>query len=106
MLAEPSAEQVRAFLRSHSDFLERFVMEDVELEVLERWMIRSMQRAKKRPDAPSTGRYLNEPSFATTSLKYFCFNSGKKLQRIFRRPTMHCKLFVLTRVMVSIIISD
>jgi hypothetical protein len=56
---EPSAEQVRAFLRSHTDFLERFVMEEVELEILERWMIRSTQRAKKRPDTPSTGRYSN-----------------------------------------------
>ena len=69
VLAEPSAEQVRAFLRSHSDFLERFIMEEVELEVLERWMIRSMQRAKKRPDATSTGMYSNCPSFATACLK-------------------------------------
>ena len=78
---------MRAFLRSHTDFLERFVMEEVELEILERWMIRRMQRAKKRLDPPSTGRYSNEPSFATASLKYFCVNSEEKCQRIFRRPT-------------------
>jgi hypothetical protein len=97
---------VRAFLRSHTDFLERFVMEEVELEILERWMIRRMQRAKKRLDAPSTGRYSNKPSFASASLKYFCFNSGEKCQRIFHRPTIHCKFFALTRVMVSVISSD
>jgi hypothetical protein len=57
MLAEPSADQVRLFLRSHSEFLERFVMEEVELEILERWVIRSTQRAKKRPDATSAGKY-------------------------------------------------
>jgi hypothetical protein len=57
VFAEPTADQVRMFLRSHSDFLERFVMEEVELEILERWVIRSMQRAKKRPDGTSTGKY-------------------------------------------------
>jgi len=73
-------------------------MEEVELEILERWMIRRMQRAKKRLDAPSTGRYSNEPSRATASLKYFCLNSGKKCQRIFHRSIVHCKFFALTRV--------
>jgi hypothetical protein len=81
-------------------------MEEVELEILERWMIRRMQRAKKRLDAPSTGRYSNEPSCATASLKYLCYNSGKKCQQIFCRSTIHCKFFALTRVMVSIISSD
>jgi hypothetical protein len=56
VLAEPTADHVRVFLRSHTDFLERFVMEEVELEILERWVIRSTQRAKKRPDATSTGK--------------------------------------------------
>lgn len=81
-------------------------MEEVELEILERWMIRRTQRANQRLDAPSTGRYSNEPSFATASLKYFCFNSGEKCQWIFRRPTIHCKFFSLTRVMVSVISGD
>jgi hypothetical protein len=56
LFAEPTADQVRVFLRSHTDFLERFVMEEVELEILERWVIRSTQRAKKRPDATSAGK--------------------------------------------------
>jgi len=81
-------------------------MEEVELEVLERWMIRRMQRAKKRLDASSTGRYSNEPSFVTASLKHCCFNSGEKCQRIFHRPTIHCNFFALTRVKISVISSD
>ena len=70
-------------------------MEEVELEVLERWMIRRMQRAKNRLDVPSTGRYSNEPSLATASLKYVCFNTGETCQRIFRRPTIPCKFFAV-----------
>lgn len=42
-------EQVTNFLREHPDFLERHVMEETELEQLERWMIRKTQRAKKTP---------------------------------------------------------
>lgn len=48
-----SADQVTNFLRSHPDFLERFVMEEVELEQLERWIIRRSQRLKKKPEASS-----------------------------------------------------
>ncbi|XP_059614609.1 probable 3',5'-cyclic phosphodiesterase pde-5 [Phlebotomus argentipes] len=42
-------EQVVGFLRSHPDFLEHYVMEEVEIEQLERWMIRRIQRSKKQP---------------------------------------------------------
>ncbi|KAK9708263.1 hypothetical protein QE152_g27319 [Popillia japonica] len=48
-----TADQVTNFLRSHPDFLERFVMEEVELEQLERWIIRRSQRLKKKPEASS-----------------------------------------------------
>ncbi|KRT84221.1 hypothetical protein AMK59_992, partial [Oryctes borbonicus] len=46
-----TADQVTNFLRSHPDYLERFVMEEVELEQLERWIIRRSQRLKKKPEA-------------------------------------------------------
>jgi len=58
-VTEPGADQVRLFLQTHHDFLESFVMEEVELEILERWMIRSTQRAKKRLDVSGTGKYRN-----------------------------------------------
>lgn len=80
VFAESSVEQVRAFLRSHTDFLERFVMEEVELETLERWMIRSTQRAKKRPDTSATGKYLSVPCFAEPTLPPSCCQ-GPKMQK-------------------------
>ncbi|GJQ77896.1 hypothetical protein Trydic_g16148 [Trypoxylus dichotomus] len=46
-----TADQVTSFLRSHPDYLERFVMEEVELEQLERWIIRRSQRLRKKPEA-------------------------------------------------------
>lgn len=42
-------EQVLNYLRNHPDFLEHYVMEEVEIEQLERWMIRRIQRSKKQP---------------------------------------------------------
>lgn len=44
---EPSAEAVRRYLENHPQVLENYLMEEVELEQLERWMIRRTQRAKK-----------------------------------------------------------
>lgn len=44
-----SSEMVTTFLRDHPEFLERHIMEEVELEQLERWMIRRTQRSKKQP---------------------------------------------------------
>lgn len=49
IFTELTPEQVTNFLREHPDFLERHVMEETELEQLERWMIRKTQRAKKTP---------------------------------------------------------
>ncbi|XP_069675140.1 probable 3',5'-cyclic phosphodiesterase pde-5 isoform X3 [Periplaneta americana] len=74
-VTEPGAEQVRAFLRSHADFLERFVMEEVELEQLERWMIRSTQRAKKRPDGPGSGKNGRKTSLSRWK---FCVHADKR----------------------------
>ncbi|GFG29788.1 hypothetical protein Cfor_03292 [Coptotermes formosanus] len=65
-------------------------MEEVELEILERWMIRSMQRAKKRPDATSTGKNGRKTSLSRWK---FCVHADKRqmLQELTRslqqRPT-------------------
>ena len=37
-----------AYLKANPEFLEHHVMEEVELEQLERWMIRRTQRARKQ----------------------------------------------------------
>lgn len=50
-IAELTQEQVSAFLIENPDFLERHIMKEVELEQLERWMIRRTQQAKKSTQA-------------------------------------------------------
>lgn len=42
-----SPAQVTAYLLQNPDFLERHIMKEIELEQLERWMIRRTQQAKK-----------------------------------------------------------
>lgn len=42
-----SPEQVTVYLLDNPDFLERHIMKEIELEQLERWMIRRTQQAKK-----------------------------------------------------------
>lgn len=37
-----------AFLRCHPEFIESWVMEEVQLEQLERWIIRRTQKEKKK----------------------------------------------------------
>ncbi|XP_050315784.1 probable 3',5'-cyclic phosphodiesterase pde-5 isoform X2 [Anthonomus grandis grandis] len=46
-------DQVSEYLSTHPDYLEKFVLEEVDLEQLERWIIRKSQRLKKRPDVPT-----------------------------------------------------
>ncbi|XP_024081659.1 probable 3',5'-cyclic phosphodiesterase pde-5 [Cimex lectularius] len=62
--------RVAGFLRENPDFLEKYVMEELEIEQLERWIIRRTQRDKKR--AGSAGR--------KTSLSRwkFCVHADKR----------------------------
>lgn len=46
-IVDLSPEQVTAYLLQNPDFLERHIMKEIELEQLERWMIRRTQQAKK-----------------------------------------------------------
>lgn len=45
-----------AYLLDNPDFLERHIMKEVELEQLERWMIRRTQQAKKAAQSSSAGK--------------------------------------------------
>jgi hypothetical protein len=45
---QPTTEQVTEFLKNNPAFLEQYVLESVELEQLERWIIRRTQRSKKQ----------------------------------------------------------
>lgn len=53
---EITADQVTAFLLDNPDFLERHIMKEVELEQLERWMIRRTQQAKKAAQQTSSNK--------------------------------------------------
>lgn len=46
-LPDLSPDQVTAYLLQHPEFLERHIMKEIELEQLEKWMIRRTQQAKK-----------------------------------------------------------
>ncbi|XP_071446003.1 probable 3',5'-cyclic phosphodiesterase pde-5 isoform X3 [Hetaerina americana] len=75
---EPSAEAVTAFLRSHPEFLEKYLMEEVELDTLERWMIRRTQRAKARgggADSTATGKIGRKTSLSRWK---FCVHADKR----------------------------
>ncbi|XP_046391240.1 probable 3',5'-cyclic phosphodiesterase pde-5 isoform X2 [Ischnura elegans] len=75
---EPSVDAVTAFLRSHPDYLEKYLMEEVELDTLERWMIRRTQRAKTRgggPDSASTGKIGRKTSLSRWK---FCVHADKR----------------------------
>lgn len=65
-------EQVSEYLATHPEFLERYVMEKVEVEQLERWIIRKSQRLKKKTETAKSGR--------KTSLSRwkFCVHADKR----------------------------
>lgn len=47
MLEGLTDDDIRHYLRNRPDILEQLVMDEVEMEQLERWMIRRTQKAKK-----------------------------------------------------------
>ncbi|KAL1131146.1 hypothetical protein AAG570_012383 [Ranatra chinensis] len=97
-------DHVSAFLRDHPDFLERFIMQEVEVEQLERWIIRRTQRDKKR--AGGAGR--------KTSLSRwkFCVHADKRqmlqdlTQSLQQRPSMTHVLGELANCICSAVGAD
>ncbi|XP_059475966.1 probable 3',5'-cyclic phosphodiesterase pde-5 isoform X1 [Neocloeon triangulifer] len=72
---EASEVQVSAYLKSHPDFLEQWLMEEVDLEQLERWMIRKMQRDKKKQPADANGKVGRKTSLSRWK---FCVHADKR----------------------------
>ncbi|XP_017774954.1 PREDICTED: probable 3',5'-cyclic phosphodiesterase pde-5 isoform X2 [Nicrophorus vespilloides] len=62
---------VTQFLRSNPDFLDRFVMEEIELEQLERWIIRRSQKMKKKHEQK------NDRKISLSKWK-FCVHADKR----------------------------
>nr|XP_015833958.1 PREDICTED: probable 3',5'-cyclic phosphodiesterase pde-5 isoform X3 [Tribolium castaneum] len=102
-----TGDQISDYLISHPDFLERYIMEEVEVEQLERWIIRKSQRLKKKPESASrNGR--------KTSLSRwkFCVHADKRqmLQDLTHslqlRPTKDHVLWELANCICSAVNAD
>jgi cAMP and cAMP-inhibited cGMP 3',5'-cyclic phosphodiesterase 10 len=105
--AQVTGDQISDYLISHPDFLERYIMEEVEVEQLERWIIRKSQRLKKKPETASrNGR--------KTSLSRwkFCVHADKRqmLQDLTHslqlRPTKDHVLWELANCICSAVSAD
>ncbi|KAJ8973391.1 hypothetical protein NQ317_014779 [Molorchus minor] len=105
--SEAAADQVSNFLDVHQDFLERYIMEEVEVEQLERWIIRKSQRLKKKLDnSTRNGR--------KTSLSRwkFCVHADKRkmlqdlTQSLQLKPTRDHVLWELAQCISSAVSAD
>lgn len=112
-----TAAQVTAYLRANCDFLEHHIMEEVELEQLERWMIRRTQRARKQTltmNAAGTGGGAKNVAGRKTSLSRwkFCVHADKRqmllglTHSLQQRPTRAHVLFELANCIASAVDVD
>lgn len=101
--ADFTEEEIRIYLRSHPETLEHFVMNEVELELLERWMIRRAQKAKKM-------NYANRKS--SLSRWKFCVHADKRqmleqlTQQLQMKPTKTHVLFELSSCISNAVGAD
>ncbi|XP_031631374.1 probable 3',5'-cyclic phosphodiesterase pde-5 isoform X2 [Contarinia nasturtii] len=72
--ANLSPEQVTTYLLENPDFLERHIMKEIELEQLERWMIRRTQQAKKAAQS-TLGKNGRKTSLSRWK---FCVHADKR----------------------------
>ncbi|XP_045461799.1 probable 3',5'-cyclic phosphodiesterase pde-5 isoform X3 [Harmonia axyridis] len=104
---EVTADHVSDYLFNHPEYLERYIMDEVEVEQLERWIIRKSQRLKKKPEAMAkNGR--------KTSLSRwkFCVHADKRkmlqnlTQSLQHRPTKDHVLWELANCISSAVNAD
>ncbi|XP_001664102.2 probable 3',5'-cyclic phosphodiesterase pde-5 [Aedes aegypti] len=104
---EPNAYQVAKYLQCNPEFLDTYVMDEIQLEQLERWMIRKTQRSRKVTQSVSkNGR--------KTSLSRwkFCVHADKRqmLQDLIHslqlRPTKMHVLWELASCICSAVNAD
>ncbi|XP_035213218.1 probable 3',5'-cyclic phosphodiesterase pde-5 isoform X2 [Stegodyphus dumicola] len=67
-------QKVAEYLKKHEDFLEKYVLDNVSLELLERWIIRKTQRQRKRA-AQMSENNEKMPSLARWK---FCVHADKR----------------------------
>ncbi|XP_058820514.1 probable 3',5'-cyclic phosphodiesterase pde-5 isoform X1 [Topomyia yanbarensis] len=102
-----SAIQVTKYLQSNPDFLDTFVMDEIQLEQLERWMIRKTQRTRKIPQP--IGKNGRKTSLSRWK---FCVHADKRqmLQDLIHslqlRPTKMHVLWELASCICSAVNAD
>ncbi|XP_018572248.1 probable 3',5'-cyclic phosphodiesterase pde-5 isoform X2 [Anoplophora glabripennis] len=102
-----TADQVSEFLFAHPDFLERYVMDEIEVEQLERWIIRKSQRLKKKPE--SCTRNGRKTSLSRWK---FCVHADKRqmlqdlTQSLQLKPTKDHVLWELANCICSAVSAD
>ncbi|XP_071540575.1 probable 3',5'-cyclic phosphodiesterase pde-5 isoform X3 [Panulirus ornatus] len=73
---EVTGEMVGQYLKAHPEFLETWLMEQVELETLERWMIRRTQRDKQKSlENGTNGKIIRKTSLSRWK---FCVHADKR----------------------------
>ncbi|XP_069948734.1 probable 3',5'-cyclic phosphodiesterase pde-5 isoform X3 [Cherax quadricarinatus] len=73
---EVTGEMVGQYLKTHPEFLEAWLMEQVELETLERWMIRRTQRDKQKSlENGTNGKIIRKTSLSRWK---FCVHADKR----------------------------
>ena len=93
---------IKVYLRNHPEVLEHFVMDEVDLEQLERWMIRRMQKAKK----------MNFAKRNSLSRWKFCVHADKRqmleqlTQQLQMKPTKAHVLFELSSCISNAVGAD
>ncbi|XP_076053728.1 putative 3',5'-cyclic phosphodiesterase pde-5 isoform X1 [Oratosquilla oratoria] len=81
-----TGEMVGQYLRAHPEFLEAWLMEQVELETLERWMIRRTQRAQHKNQ--ENGSNARIPSPRPEAQESRPANLGKPASKITRKTSL------------------
>ncbi|XP_050714552.1 probable 3',5'-cyclic phosphodiesterase pde-5 isoform X3 [Eriocheir sinensis] len=105
-----TGEAVGQYLKAHPEFLESWLMEQVELETLERWMIRRTQRDKQKSlENGTNGKIIRKTSLSRWK---FCVHADKRkmLQELtsslYVRPNKPHVLWELTRCISSAVNAD
>ncbi|XP_066144330.1 probable 3',5'-cyclic phosphodiesterase pde-5 isoform X3 [Euwallacea fornicatus] len=102
-----SEEEVSSYLSTHPEFLERYLITEVDIEKLERWIIRKSQQLKKRPE-------FSAAKSRKTSLSRwkFCVHADKRqmlqelTQNLQLKPTKDQVLWELSNCISSAVNAD
>ncbi|KAL1501286.1 hypothetical protein ABEB36_006635 [Hypothenemus hampei] len=102
-----SEDQVSEYLTNHPEYLEKFLIDKVEIEQLERWIIRKSQQLKRRPE------HCQKNSRKTSLSRWkFCVHADKRqmlqelTQNLQLKPTKDQVLWELSSCISSAVNAD